>query len=84
MLTFFASELHEQVIACRSGDIMHDIIQILSPEPPLKKLGKHSAYSEKGQQYELSAIKKAICYYAIRLLKISPNEDTINTDEEYL
>ncbi len=63
---------------------MHDIIQILSPEPPLKKLKKHSIYAEKRQQYELSAIKKAIHYYAIRLLNISPDEDTINTDEEYL
>jgi len=84
MLQFFTDELHDHVISCRPWDIIHDIIQILSPEPPLKKLKKHSIYAEKGQQYELSAIKKAIRYYAIRLLNISPDEDTINTDEEYL
>lgn len=85
MLSFFIEELYGQFIDSSPWETIHDIIQILTPEPPLRKLNKHSIYAENNQQYELSAIKKAIQYYATHLLKVYPiDEDTVVLNEEYI
>lgn len=66
------------------GEPLHDIFHILDPRPPLRKLNTASRYMDKSLASEKITIERAIKYYSRILLKIDPNDQTMDSNKEYI